>query len=155
MQNHQILEDDFHKHLSLHFSNDCTWHQHINYIKEKAWFRINVMRKLKFKLDRKSLETIYIHVAFIRPLLEYDDVIWNNCTQYENNELVKIQNEVARIATGATKLVSLDALYKKTQWDTLGKRRENHKLTLFYKMIYNFTPSYLSLLVPRSISNLS
>ena len=153
MQNHQILEVDFHKHLGLHFSNDCMWHQHINYVKEKAWFRINVMRKLKYKLDRKSLETIYI--AFIRPLLEYGDVIWDNCTQYQKNKLDKIQNEAARIATGATKLVSLDALYKETQWDTLGKRRENHKLTLFYKMIYNFTPPYLSSLVPHPVSTLS
>ena len=34
------------------------------------------MRKLKFKLDRKSLEIVYI--AFIRPLLEYGDIIWDN-----------------------------------------------------------------------------
>ena len=40
------------------------------------------MRKLKFKLDRKSL--IIIYTAFIRPLLEYVDVIWDNCTEYEN-----------------------------------------------------------------------
>ena len=73
MQNHQILEIDNHKHLGLYFSNDCTWHYHIDHIKEKAWFRFNVMRKLKFKLDKKSLETIYI--AFIRLLLEYGDVI--------------------------------------------------------------------------------
>ena len=31
------------------------------------------MRKLKFDLECKSLETIYI--SFIRPLLEYADVI--------------------------------------------------------------------------------
>ena len=55
--------------------------KNVNYIKEKAGFRINVMRKLKFKLDRKSLEIIY--TAFIRPLLEYGDVIWDNCTEYE------------------------------------------------------------------------
>ena len=52
------------------------------------------MRKLKFSLDRKSLETIYI--AFIRPLLEYADVIWDNCTHYEKNELEKNQIEAAR-----------------------------------------------------------
>ena len=39
------------------------------------------MRKLKFKLERKSLETLYI--AFIRALLEYGDSIWDNCTQAE------------------------------------------------------------------------
>ena len=93
MQNHQILEIDNHKHLGIYFSSDCTWQYHIYHIKERAWFRINVMRKLKFKLDRKSLETIYI--AFIRPLLEYGDVIWDNCTQYEKHELEKIQNEAA------------------------------------------------------------
>ena len=39
------------------------------------------MRRLKFILDRKSLETIYL--SFIRPVLEYGDTIWENCTQYE------------------------------------------------------------------------
>ena len=75
------------------------------------------MRKLKFKLDRKSLETIYL--TFIRPLLEYGDVLWDNCTQYEKDELDKIQNEAARIATGATKLISLFALSNKIKWESL------------------------------------
>ena len=55
MQNRQIAEVNTHKHLGLYLSNDGTWHHHINYIKDKTWFRINFMRKLKFKLDRKSL----------------------------------------------------------------------------------------------------
>ena len=80
------------------------------------------MRKLKFQLDRKSLQTIYF--SFIRPLLDYADVVWNNCTQYESNELDKIQNEAARIVTGATKLASI-ALYIQKQagkhWDQEGK----------------------------------
>ena len=100
MQDVQIKEVDYHKHLGLIFSNDGSWHQHIRYITEKAWFRINIMRKLKFQLDRKSLETIYL--AFVRPLLECADVTWDNCSQYEKNELNKIQNEAARIAVGAT-----------------------------------------------------
>ena len=75
------------------------------------------MRKLKFKLDRKSLETIY--TTFIRPLLEYGDNIWDNCTKAEKYELDKIQNEAARIATGATKLVSINNLYKEICWESL------------------------------------
>ena len=110
MQNHQISEVDSHKHLGLYFSNDSTWHQHIKYIRDKTWSRINTMRKLKFRLDRKSLETIY--TAFIRSLTEYGDVVWENCTLYEKQELDQIQNEAARIATGATRLVSFVILYK-------------------------------------------
>ena len=45
------------------------------------------MRKLKFKLNRKSLETIYL--TFIRPNLEYGDVLWDNCSQYEKKNLKK------------------------------------------------------------------
>ena len=53
MQNVQIKEADFHKHLGSWLSNDGSWHQHISFITEKAWFRINIMRKLKFQLDKK------------------------------------------------------------------------------------------------------
>ena len=57
-----------------------------------------------------------MYFSFIRLLLEYADVIWDNCTQYEVNELEKVQNETARIVTGATKLVSINSLYLKTGW---------------------------------------
>ena len=46
--NEQIQEVNSHKHLGLYFSNDCSWHEHIEHIKTKAWQRINVMRRLKF-----------------------------------------------------------------------------------------------------------
>ena len=111
------------------------------------------MRRLKFKLDRKSLEQIYL--VFIRPLLEYGDIIWDNCFQSEKQELEKIQIEAARIATGATKLVSIAALYRETRWESLEERRRKHKLTLFYKMTNALSPLYLSSLVPLTVSNAS
>ena len=149
MQDQQITEVDSHKHLGIYFSSDCSWHRHINYIKEKAWARINVMRKLKFKLDRKSLETIYL--TFIRPIIEYGDVLWDNCTQYEKDDLEKIQIEAARIAIGATKLISLNALFREIQWESLEQRRHKHQLTMFYKMSNDLTPGYLTSLVPQPV----
>ena len=109
------------------------------------------MRKLKFKLDRRSLQIIYF--TFIRPILEYADVVWNNCTQSEVNELEKIQNEAARIVTGATKLVSINSLTQETGWETLSNRRKKHKLFLFYKMQHQMSPDYLSSLVPPTIGS--
>ena len=67
-------------------------------------------------------------------LLEYSNVVWDNCTQYESNDLEKIQNEAARIVTGATKLTSLQSLYIETGWESLASRRQKSKLVLFYKM---------------------
>ena len=114
--------------------------------RKKPGGRINVMRRLKFSLDRKSLETIYL--TFIRPVLEYADVVWGNCTNYEKQELDKIQTEAARIVTGATKLVSLHALYEEVNWDPLETRRRKHRLLLLYKMFNNLSPEYLSSLIP-------
>ena len=141
-----ITEVVSHKHLGVIFQNDDSWHNHIDYVKEKAWTRINAMKKLKFDLDRKSLETEYLTI--IRPILEYADVVWDNCRQYEINELDMMQNEAARIVTGTTKLVSIRALYEEVRWDTLEERQRKHKLALFYKMVNSLSPPYLSSLIP-------
>jgi hypothetical protein len=142
-----------HKHLGVVLSDDCGWHSHIEYIKEKAWKRIHIMRKLKFTLDRKSLEMIYI--SFIRPILEYADVIWGNCSRGDKDDLEKIQNEAARIVTGASKLISLRNLYREIGWESLETRRNNHKLILFYKMYHGYTPSYLASLLPPLVGEVS
>ena len=73
----------------------------------------------------------------------------------KKNEIEKIQSEAARIATGPTKLISSNTLYKETGWDILEKLRKNHKLTLFFKMSTNVFPSYLSSLVPQSVDHAS
>ena len=39
------------------------------------------MRKVKFELDRESVESIYL--TFIRPVPEYANVAWNYYTHYE------------------------------------------------------------------------
>ena len=108
------------------------------------------MRKLKIQLDRKSLEITC--TSFIRPVLEYGNEIWDNCMQYEKNSLEKIQTEAARIATGTTKLVSLEILYSEIGWETLDIGRKKQKLTLFYKMVHNLTPNYLTSLIPSTVT---
>ena len=42
MDETQINEVTSHKHLGVIVSNDCSWHNHIEHIKTKAWNRINV-----------------------------------------------------------------------------------------------------------------
>ena len=81
--------------------------------------------------------------------------MWNNCTQYDSNELDKIQNEAARIVTGATKLASIDSLHTETGWETLGSRRKKHRLTMFYKMKNGLCPDYLVSLVPATVGSVS
>ncbi|MES9883416.1 MAG: reverse transcriptase family protein [Sedimenticola sp.] len=151
MNNTTIQEVDHHKHLGLTLSNNGTWHSHFENTLSKAWTRTHILRKLKFQLNRKTLETMYI--SFIRPVLEYADVVWDNCTRYQVQDLEKVQLEAARIVTGTTKLVSFDALYRETGWETLESRRRKHKLLLMYKMHNGLVPSFLTSLLPANVGD--
>ena len=66
-----------------------------------------------------------------------------------------MQHEAARIASGTTRLVSLDSLYSEIKWESLQKRRNDHKLSLLFKMKNNLTPEYLSSLPPQNFGNTS
>ena len=87
-----------HKHLGVIISDNGQWNDHIDYIVKKTYNRLNIMRKSRTFLDRYSLEKIYI--SFIRPLMEYADVIWDNQKQNLINKLENIQLDAARIVTG-------------------------------------------------------
>ena len=141
-----IQEVTNHKHVGLIFNNTCHWGQHIDYIIDKACKKLNILRSLKFDLDRLTLQIMYF--SFIRPVLEYGDIIFDNCPSYFSEKLEKINIEAARIVTGATKLVSINTLYNECGWETLEKRREKHKLIQFYKMKNGLTPEYLNDLLP-------
>jgi hypothetical protein len=72
---------------------------------------LNILHMLKFRLDRLSLEKLYL--SFITLLLEYGDVVWDPHNMYLINILEKVQIEAMRIISGGTKLIPLGELYKK------------------------------------------
>ena len=96
-----------------------------------------------------------IYFSFIRPVLEYGDVIWDNLSQGLKDQLDKIQNKAARITTGCTKLVAIADLYREVGLETLSQRRRKHKLILFYKMVNWLAQNYRNHLVPTTVGNSS
>jgi hypothetical protein len=152
MDSNDISTVSEHKHLGLDISDNGSLEKHIDMITGKANKRINILRKFKFILDRKTLEKIYF--TFVRPLLEYGDVIWDNMSMSLNQKIENVQLEVSRIVTGGTRLVSLNNLYMNTGLEKLKDRREKHKLVQFYKMTKKLTPHYISCLVPQAFANI-
>lgn len=142
-----MIEDTkLHKHLGLSFSNTCSWNEHISKIAAAAWSRLNLLRGLKFRLKRHSLEKMYF--SYIRPLLEYSDSVWDNASTESKKQLDAVHIEAARIITGATKLCSLEKLFADLGWDSLQERRNKHKLMILYKIINGLTPQYLQDIMP-------
>ena len=67
--------------------------------------------------------------------------------------LDNIQDEAARIVTGATNLISLNVLHNDVCWDLLEERRQKHKLIQVFKIKNNLCPEYLTSLVPFEVGD--
>ena len=146
MNGTMLQETNSHKHLGLTLSSSCNWSDHIKNISVKAWTRLNLLRALKFRVSRKSLEKMY--KAYVLPLLEYCDSVWDNCPTETKRQLDVIHIEAARIITGATKLCSVSKLLTDLGWETLQNRRKKHRLIILFKILHGLTPVYLNDLLP-------
>ena len=135
-----------HKHLGLTLSCKMQWTSHIDSVTTAAFRRVNLMKLLKYKWRRKSLLICYQY--FIRPSLEYANVVFCNCSLQESNKLESVQYEALRIISGAKRLSSNTALLKDVGIVTLQKRRETHKMILFSKIIHKLSPTYLVSCMP-------
>ena len=80
-----------HKHLGVELSTNLSWKDHITTISENADKKLNVLAKLKYLLDRKTLTTIY--TSFIQPSLEYASIVFCNCTETEEDILESVQKK--------------------------------------------------------------
>ena len=72
-----LPEADTHKHLGISFCSNLSWSSHVDTILGSMSPIADVLRKLKYSVDKESLEQIYF--SFIRPKLEYVCHIWDNC----------------------------------------------------------------------------
>ena len=147
-----VMKTDIQKHLDLHLDSKLTFDIHIETILSKANRTIGLLRKLQQVLPRPSLITIY--KAFIRPYLDYGDNIFD---QPFNNifyqRLESFQYNAALAITGAFRGTSKEKPYQELRFESLQSRRQFRKLSLFYKIIKNKSPSYLYHLIPKSLTS--
>ena len=66
-----------HKQLGITFSEEAKWNKHVENLIKSVSKHICVLRKLKYKLNIKNLEKLYL--IYIRPIFEYACEVWDNC----------------------------------------------------------------------------
>lgn len=76
-------------------------------------------------------------------------------TNYEKLVLEKNPKWSYKNLSRSYKLISINAFYKEIRLDIIEQRRQNHKLTLFFKMTHNMVHLHLSSLVQLSVRNVS
>ena len=72
IQGPKIPQSLSHTNLGIHFQLNGHWNKHILTIHDKAAKRLNLLRMLKYKINRQSLVIIYN--AWIRQVLEYGEL---------------------------------------------------------------------------------
>ena len=112
---------------------------------------IKVLRKLKYKICRTTLENLYL--VYIRPIFEYASEVWDNCGVVNGNKLEQLQLETPRIITGLPVFTNSELVYKELGWETLADRRQRRKLQMFYNIQNKSAPEYLCKLIPPNIQS--
>ena len=146
-----LPEVDTHKHLFITLSSNLSWSSHIDTILGSVSPMADVLRKLKYSVDKESLEKIYF--SFIRPKLEYGCHIWDDCDKADKKKLEDFQLSIARTVTGARKGTSHELISNELNWTSLTDRREGVKLKNFLKIMNYEMPQYLQSLIPEKIGN--
>ena len=114
---------------------------------------VSCLSSYKYRLSRKSLETMF--KSYIIPLLDYADIIWDNCTQYQADILENLNQDAMRTIVGTVRGTSHDKLYKEAGFITLKERRKRHKLILYFKYVNNLLPEHVNIKFPELISELN
>ena len=149
--NEPVQSSQIHKHPGIMLDSNLSYGHHIKSILNKVNKTIGLLPKFQLILPRHSLITIY--KAFIRPHLDYGDVIYDR----DFNEsfhlcLESIQNNAAIAITGTIRGTSLEKLFQELGLETLKTRHWFGKLYLFYKIFHSKSPNYLFNLIPENNS---
>ena len=103
---------------------------------------IGVIKILFANLLRDALLRIY--KSFIRPHLEYGDIIYNKPNnQLFKNKIENIQYKACIVITGTIQGTSREHLYHDLGLESLGGGRWCRKHTFFYKIVNGLALKYL------------
>ena len=145
--NSEIKLSSNQKHLGLTLDSKLSFNEHINDKIHQANKAVSLLRKLETILPRNSILTIY--KSFIRPLLDYADVIYDQPSNTSfSKKIESVQYNAARAITGAIKGSSREKLHQELGLEYLYQRRWARRLCLLYKFFSTGQPSYIYDLLP-------
>ena len=152
-ENSDLVGLGSHKHLGLTLQNDCKWDIHIRTLMNKITTLVSCLKSFKYRLSRTSLDRMY--KSFILPIFDYADILYDNCTQEQSQNLENLHLEAIRTIIGAVKGTSHSKLYKESGYTSLKERRRRHILIFFHKIIHNHCPPHLQDICPPLIANIN
>ena len=144
-----VTQTTVQKHIGMYLDEKLNYNTHVKEKLSKVYKEIGLLRNLPNKLPRQALVTIY--KAFIRPHLEYGDILYdkpNNETFINKTEKAQYDAELA--ITGAIRRTTWEKLYAELGIESLKFRRWFRKLACFYKIQSAGLLKYFLQLIPTN-----
>ena len=129
------------KHLGVILDERLSFSEHVKEAIEKAKKGIALMKFLSNKVSSAVLELTY--KMYVRPHLDYGDVIYHDQHSKSMELLEKVQYQAGLIVSRCWRGTSKRKLYGELGWELLSERRISRRLALYYKINNNLAPSYL------------
>ena len=142
-----LVQIEFQKHQGMLLDTKLSLLNHFKAVFEKTNKKLGLFRKLQLVLARSSLLVIY--KLFVRPHLDYSDIIYNqgyNTTFHQKMESVQYNAGLA--ITGAIKASPKEKLHLELSLETLLTKTMFKKLCYFYKILKLKSLRYLHKFVP-------
>ena len=146
--NIQVLQSFSQKHLGIILAEQLTFFENLKILTSKINKTIGLLRKLQNPLPRSVLITIY--KAFVRPHLDYCDIISDegyNTSFHHKLEL--FQYNACLAITGAIRDTSKKKALPKIKFGVPSASTLIQKTIFFLQDFKNNQPSYLSNIVPQ------
>ena len=124
--NASVTRTSSQKHLGIILDNQLKFDDHIKMVFRKISKTIGLLRKLHNFLPRAALITIY--KAFIRPHLDYGDILYDQAYMSFHQKLESIQYNACLAITGAIRGTSKEKLYQEIGLEFLQLRRWYRKV---------------------------
>ncbi len=132
-----------HKHLGVTLTSNMKWGVHIDAAIAKANKRLNGIRRIQFLITREA--RIILYKSLILPVLEYGNILYDNCTLYLKQRLENIQRQADYNLRNSNHISIPKTLHVKTynsfisktirDWNSLGDIK-NCKSVVGFKTMY-------------------
>ena len=143
-----VARVDSTKHLGLILDEKLSFAPHIRNQITKAMKGISILKFLSRFVSRDIL--IMCYKMYVRPHLDYGDVIFHNSRLYLMALLEQVQYKASLVITGCWQGTSRSKLYDELGLETLSDRRWFRRLSYFYKITNYLTLSPSHSHVPHS-----
>ena len=116
----------FAKILGIKIQNDLKWDHQVSDMMKKTNSRLYMLRTLK-KFGFTTDELIAVYKGYVRPMMEYADVVWNSSiTKDQMHTLEKLQKRACKIILGSNNYNSYQEAIEACGIETLADRRQAH-----------------------------